>query len=667
MSSTLYENSASLQELLNTVNDLPVNRELTADDITEALGYFPADNIDLEDLEERQNNLVMVVSAIPGNYVANSELSSHNTSNASHNDIRLLISGLTSRLDALANSDDTTLDQLSEIVAYIKANKSLIDSITTSKVNVADIIDNLTTSASNKPLSAKMGVQLKTLIDAIKIPTTLPASDVYSWAKQPNKPTYTADEVGALPNTTIIPTVPTNVSAFTNDAGYAKTSDLGNLATKDTVAKTDLASAVQTSLGKADTALQSYTETDPTVPYWAKATSKPTYTKSEVGLGNVDNVKQYSVNNPPPYPVTKVNNKTGEVSLSASDVGADASGTASYAVSTHNSSASAHSDIREEISQLSSEKVDKSGLTLGVHNDGLVYLFVNGSPQGNGLEIKADVIEGDVFGYVDENNNIVLNGNLADGTYSIKYEMNGETIDIGNLVLDSNVYYSITNTLTNCTNSNSATQAAKGENYSATITANSGFELKSVTVTMGGSPVSVSGGTISIAEVTGNIVITAIAEEVVVAEPTNFFKSSPTVNTNATAVQDAMVIGGRFGSDKGYRADGGADCLLTNYIPVQNGDEIVLINITLGNANSGFCQNIGDTKAFAIFTNSSDNGVVTDISTSGFKVATDSAGYVRICGKPSNDIKVNGSATTVSERYDCSQIIINIKRNGAWL
>lgn len=32
---------------------------------------------------------------------------------------------------------------------------------------------------------------------AKEIPTTLPASDVYSWAKQPNKPTYTAAEVGA--------------------------------------------------------------------------------------------------------------------------------------------------------------------------------------------------------------------------------------------------------------------------------------------------------------------------------------------------------------------------------------------------------------------------------------------------------------------------------------
>lgn len=41
-----------------------------------------------------------------------------------------------------------------------------------------------------------------------------------------------------------------------------------------------------------------------------------------VGLGNVDNVKQYSVSNPPPYPVTSVNGKTGAVQLDAADVGA---------------------------------------------------------------------------------------------------------------------------------------------------------------------------------------------------------------------------------------------------------------------------------------------------------------------------------------------------------
>ena len=78
---------------------------------------------------------------------------------------------------------------------------------------------------------------------------------VPEWAKKANKPSYTADEI----------------------------SGLGGLATKSTVAKTDLASGVQTSLGLADTALQSFTETDPTVPEWAKASKKPTYTASEVG------------------------------------------------------------------------------------------------------------------------------------------------------------------------------------------------------------------------------------------------------------------------------------------------------------------------------------------------------------------------------------------------
>ena len=38
-------------------------------------------------------------------------------------------------------------------------------------------------------------------------------------------------------------------------------------------------------------------------------------TKSDVGLGNVDNVKQYSASNPPPYPVTSVNGKTGAVTI----------------------------------------------------------------------------------------------------------------------------------------------------------------------------------------------------------------------------------------------------------------------------------------------------------------------------------------------------------------
>ena len=60
---------------------------------------------------------------------ADSKVSTHNTNETAHNDIRLLIQGLTTRLDTLANSTDEDLDQMAEIVAYIKANKTLIDSI----------------------------------------------------------------------------------------------------------------------------------------------------------------------------------------------------------------------------------------------------------------------------------------------------------------------------------------------------------------------------------------------------------------------------------------------------------------------------------------------------------------------------------------------------------
>ena len=142
---------------------------------------------------------------------ADTKVATHNTNSAAHNDIRLLIEGLTTRLNALANSDDTTLDQMKEVVDYIKANRDLIEEITTNKISYSDIVNNLTTNVSSKPLSAAQGVALKALIDAI--------------------------------------TIPTKLSELTNDAGY----------------------------------LKSYTESDPTVPSWAKASTKPKYTAEEVG------------------------------------------------------------------------------------------------------------------------------------------------------------------------------------------------------------------------------------------------------------------------------------------------------------------------------------------------------------------------------------------------
>ena len=46
-----------------------------------------------------------------------------------------------------------------------------------------------------------------------------------------------------------------------------------------------------------------------------KSGASVTLDKTNIGLGNVDNIKQYSANNPPPYPVTSVNGQTGAVKI----------------------------------------------------------------------------------------------------------------------------------------------------------------------------------------------------------------------------------------------------------------------------------------------------------------------------------------------------------------
>ena len=118
------------------------------------------------------------------------------------------------------------------------------------------------------------------------------------------------------------------------------------------IPSSDMTFAVQTSLGKADSAYQKPSggipASDlangviPSVPSPSDSTpqalgtaaagssgnysradhvhQKPTYSKSDVGLGNVANELQYSANNPPPYPVTSVNGNTGAVTVSVPSI-----------------------------------------------------------------------------------------------------------------------------------------------------------------------------------------------------------------------------------------------------------------------------------------------------------------------------------------------------------
>ena len=165
----------------------------------------------------------------------------------------------------LANGDTYTIDLNHEHPQYVESD-DLADVALSGSYN--DLTD--------KPVIPEgadlSGYYTKTEIDNKGFITTETDPTVPSWAKQSSKPTYTAQEVGALPAST---TIPTKVSDLTNDSGF----------------------------------ITSYTETDPTVPAWAKSATKPSYTASEVGA----------------VPTTrKVNGKalSADISLGAGDVGA---------------------------------------------------------------------------------------------------------------------------------------------------------------------------------------------------------------------------------------------------------------------------------------------------------------------------------------------------------
>lgn len=106
----------------------------------------------------------------------------------------------------------------------------------------------------------------------------------------------------------------------------------------------------------------------------------------------------------------------------------------------------------------------------------------------------------------------------TDDYYKIKYN----NIVIATIPLNSTspnppsvTKYTITNNLSHATNSNTTTSIAENASYSADITANNNYRIKTVTVTMYGTDITdtvYSGGRITIDRVIGDIVITVTTE-----------------------------------------------------------------------------------------------------------------------------------------------------------
>jgi hypothetical protein len=95
--------------------------------VDELVGMFKSAAAETEKAEQNANAF------------AGALVNSHNAATDAHADIRTIIAELSRRLSAIADSDDVTLDQLSEIVAYIKDNREVIEVITQDKANASDV------------------------------------------------------------------------------------------------------------------------------------------------------------------------------------------------------------------------------------------------------------------------------------------------------------------------------------------------------------------------------------------------------------------------------------------------------------------------------------------------------------------------------------------------
>lgn len=304
-------------------------------------------------------------------------------------------------------------------------------------------------------------------------------------------------------------------------------------------------------------------------------------------------------------------------------------------IENHNQDELAHPDIREEISQLSSEKVDKNygaenvGKILVVGTDG--NLTLADMPEGGA--------SGDVVGVLDESNNILLSGDIAEGVYPLKWIMtDGTLVDAGTLTVAPKPEpevetYSVTNTLANCTTSNDTQIVSRGANYSATITKDEAFAgHTAIYVTMGGVDISataVSGDNINIESVTGDIIISCVAYE---------------ANKRLSSSGEKEQTG----------------CELTGFIPLTYNDTLymkgVAVNATTAiaccytAATTGTTDRVAFTTTQYIFTGNESSSILgevvscklSDVELEDIKTHKDTIAFIRMTG---NEINANSIIT----------------------
>lgn len=184
--------------------------------------------------------------------------------------------------------------------------------------------------------------------------------------------------------------------------------------------------------------------------------------------------------------------------------------------------------------------------------------------QGADMGFKQITITSDAtnIAYDDATKHTVADDALSHAIDFVTVNRDTKTVNLTRLGIGNNrvysynnaVLYSVTNNLTNVATNNTISSVEEGSGYSATLTASNGYELDTVTVTMGGTNITAtaySNGKITIAEVTGDVVITATATVVEVAPSyTNLFDASAaTLNARLSSSGTTSSTSGFFVTD----------------------------------------------------------------------------------------------------------------------
>lgn len=188
---------------------------------------------------------------------------------------------------AIDNKADKTVATTSTDGLMSAADKTKLDGVEEGANKTA--IDTALNSTSTNPVQNKViNAALNNKADITAIPTSLPANDVYDWAKQPTKPTYTASEVGAdasgSANTAL-----TEAKAYTDTeiAGLIN----GAPTTLDTLGEiADAMKSNQTVVEALNTAIGTKANTSDLTAHTGNTSNPHSVTKTQVGLGNVPNV-----------------------------------------------------------------------------------------------------------------------------------------------------------------------------------------------------------------------------------------------------------------------------------------------------------------------------------------------------------------------------------------